>query len=156
MVRQVDVPPEARALSTLPEVDYADAFVVEPGLARGSTPEQWLRTMLEGAPLTMRKALRWTWLALGLRLGPEDADGLVFGWEVRRSTRDHALIGAGSRIGMPAELLLRRRGDSLTFDTLVRHENAVARAVWAATEPGHVPVARRVLEEACRRNRAEG
>src|SRR5262245_4163826 len=28
-VRQVDVPPTARALSTLPDVDYADAFLVE-------------------------------------------------------------------------------------------------------------------------------
>ena len=152
MVRQVPVPSEARALSTLPTIDYADAFVVEPGLRNGRTPEEWLRVMLEGSPVTTRKALRWAWLGLGLRLGPEDDDELVFGWKLRRSAPDHALLGASSRIGMPAELLLLRRTDTLLFDTFVGHESTAARVVWAGIEPGHVPVARRVLEAACRRN----
>jgi hypothetical protein len=148
MVRQVAVPAEARALSTLPRIDYADAFVVKAGLQDGRTPEQWLRVMLEGAPPATRKGLRWTWLALGLRLGPEDSGDLVFGWEVRRSTPDHALLGASSRIGMPAELLLLWRTDTLLFDTFVRQENPLARVVWAGTEPVHRPVVRRVLEQA--------
>ena len=77
MVRQVAVPPEARALSTLPGIDYADAFVVEIRLRQGRMPEQWLRAMLEGAPLRTRKALRLGWRALGLRIGSESAGELA-------------------------------------------------------------------------------
>lgn len=84
---------------------------------------------------------------LGLKLG---SDG-VLGWEVRRSTPDHVLVGADSRIGMPAELLLERRQDALLFCTFVRHANLIARAVWAGVEPVHRPVVRHVLEDAARR-----
>jgi hypothetical protein len=150
MVRQVAVPADVRELSTLARVDYADAFVVDTRLTPGQTPEQWLRAMLEGAPLATRKALRWTWRALGLRLGPESSSGLVCGWELRRSTPDHVLLGARSRIGMPAELLLQRREDSLLFDTFVRHGNPLARVVWAGTVPRHRPVVRSILERAAR------
>jgi hypothetical protein len=48
-VRQVPVPREARARSTLSRIDYADAFVVENRAARERTAEQWMRTVLEGA-----------------------------------------------------------------------------------------------------------
>jgi hypothetical protein len=150
MVRQVAVPGEARALSTLPQIDYADAFVVEARPVRAK-PEHWLRVMLEDAPLSTRTALRWAWLALGLRLGLDGSTRFVLGWKVLRSTPDHVLVGARSRIGMPAELLLQRREDSLLFDTFVRHENPLARAVWAAIEPGHRRVVPRILEQAARK-----
>jgi hypothetical protein len=151
MVRQVAVPAEARALSTLPQIDYADAFAVGTGLPSGWTPQRWLRLMLEGAPLPMRKVLRWAWTGLGLRLGPDAAGDFVLGWRVLRSEPDHVLVGATSRIGMPAELLLVHRDSTLLFDTFVRHENVLARILWAGTEPGHVPVVRRMLESAARK-----
>jgi hypothetical protein len=76
----------------------------------------------------------------------------VLGWEVRRNSPDLVLLGARSRIGMPAELAFERRHHSLLFATFVRHDNAIARAVWAATEPVHVPIVRRVLERAATRH----
>ncbi len=42
-VRQVTLPPAARALSTLSHVDYEDAFLVETGPAQDRTGEQWAR-----------------------------------------------------------------------------------------------------------------
>src|SRR3954453_2189209 len=81
MVRQVAVPGEARALSTLPQIDYADAFVVEARPVRAK-PEHWLLVMLEGAPLSTRTALRWAWFALGLRLGLDGSTRFVLGWKV--------------------------------------------------------------------------
>jgi hypothetical protein len=148
MVRQVAVPAAARARSTLAHVDYADAFVVDIRAAKSRIAEEWARAIVEGAPASVQRQLRWGWTALGLKLGPTRSDRFVLGWEVRRSTPDLVLLGAGSRIGMPAELLLERRQRSLLFATLVQHDNAIARAVWAATERVHVPVVRRVLERA--------
>jgi hypothetical protein len=150
-VRQVALPPAARALSTLPHVDYDDAFLVETGPAQERTGEQWARAILEDAPSAMRSALRWAWAALGLQLGSTASDEFVLGWEVRRSTPDFALLGAGSRVGLPAELLVGRRQQTLLFATLVQQENDIARTVWAGIAPGHRRVVRYVLEQASRR-----
>ena len=68
-VRQVPLPPAARALSTLPRVDYEDAFLVETGPAQDRTAEQWARAILEDAPASTRNALSRGWSRLGLRLG---------------------------------------------------------------------------------------
>lgn len=148
--RQVAVAPAARALSTLGHVDYEDAFLVETGAAEGRTGEQWARAILEGAPSSMRRRLRRGWFALGLKLGSTRSDRLVLGWEVRRSAPDFALLAAGSRLGLPAELLFERRGDTLLVATFVRQRNPLARALWAAVAPTHRQVVPYLLERARR------
>jgi hypothetical protein len=152
-VRQVAVPAAARALSTLARVDYEDAFLVEIGSVRERTAEQWARAILEDAPLIVRRGLQLGWAALGLRLGPIRSDGFVLGWELRRSSPDCALLAARSRLGLSAELLVKRRPQRLLFDTFVQHENRIARAVWLGVEPVHRPIVRYVLEQASRRER---
>ena len=149
--QKIAVPPAARALTTLPQVDYADAFLVDAGPAGDQLPEQWARAVLEGSPLTLRHRLRAGWTAIGLKLRRDRAGGAILGWEIRRSTRDFVLLGADSRIGMPAELLFKREGDALVFATFVQHGNPAARAVWAGIEPIHGPTVRRLLADAARR-----
>ena len=151
-VRQVAVPSAVRARSTLRHADYEDAFVVEIGAAQERTAEQWARSILEDAPATMRRNLRRGWLALGLKLGSATrSDRFVLGWELRRSTPDFVLLGAGSRIGMPAELLLERRRRTLLLATFVQPGNPIARALWAGVEPTHRRIVPAVL---ARRGRA--
>jgi hypothetical protein len=150
-VRQVAVPPAARALSTLSRIDYEDAFLVETRPATGRTAEQWARAILEDAPITVRSTLVSGWSALGLKLGCARSEHGVLGWEVRRRTPDYVLLGADSHIGMPGELLFKREPCALLFATFVQHDNPIARAVWAEVEPVHVPIVRRVLEQASRR-----
>jgi hypothetical protein len=145
-VHQVDLPPAARALSTLPSVDYTDAFVVETGQAQDRTGEQCARAMLGTLPAATRATLSRGWFALGLKLGPAGSDRHVLGWEVRRSNRDFALLGAGSRIGMPAELLFQPHEQGFLFATLLRHENLFARALWAGVAPAHRKIVRQILE----------
>jgi hypothetical protein len=152
-VRQVAVPPAARALSTLSHIDYEDAFLVETGPAEDRTAEQWARAILEDAPFSVRSALLSGWSAIGLKLGGGAFRRSVLGWEVRGSTPDFVLLGADSHIGMPGELLFKRGRHALLFATFVQHDNHVARAVWAAVEPVHVPTVRHVLEQATRRLR---
>jgi hypothetical protein len=144
-VRQIAVAPEVLALSTLSRVDYADAFVVDVGAVSERTAEQWARAVLEAAPEPVRRNLTSGWDAIGLNLGRSGVAGFVLGWEIRRSTPDHVLLSAASRIGMPAELLFKRESQTLLFSNFVRHENQRARRVWARVEPVHVPIVRRVL-----------
>lgn len=145
-VREVAVPPAARALRTLSRVDYEDAFLVQVCRTEDRTAEQWARAMLEDAPETMRRSLRLGWLALGLKLCPAQSDRSVLDWQVRRSTPSFALVGADSRIGMPAELFLERGQHTLLLATFVQHDNPIARAVWAGIEPLHRRVVPYVLE----------
>jgi hypothetical protein len=147
-VRQIPVPAAARALSTLSHIDYADAFLVEIRSARDRTPEQWARATLDQAPISMRTKLRSGWSAIGLKLDTGGSARSVLGWQVRRSTPEFVLLGADSRIGMPGELLFQLQQHALLFATFVEHANPIARAIWAAVKPVHVPVVREVLEQA--------
>jgi hypothetical protein len=147
-VREIPMPPASRTLSTLANIDYEDSFLVDTALAPGQTPEGWARDLFAGAPARMRAALPRGWFALGLKLGSVDADRLVFGWEVRRSTPQHVLLGADSRIGMPGELLFERRAHGLLFATFLRLGNDAARALWAGVGPVHRKVVRELLEHA--------
>jgi hypothetical protein len=140
-VRQVAVPAAVRALSTLERVDYADTFRVEVADVRSRTAEDWARAVLEDAPLAVRGQLLSGWSSLGLKVGR----GSVLGWHVRSSTPDILLLGAGSWIGMPGELLFKRERSGLLFATFVRHGNPAARALWGRVERVHVATVRRLL-----------
>ena len=150
-VRQVAVPAAARALSALVHIDYEDAFLVDVGPTGERTAEAWARAVMEDAPAIVRRALQSGWSAIGLKLGESPPDRFVLGWEIRRSTPGFVLLGADSRIGMPGELLFKRKQDSLLFATFVQHDNHAARVLWAGVEPVHVPIVRQVLEQASRR-----
>src|SRR5690348_4522600 len=67
-VRQIDVPATARALSTLPRIDYSDAFLVSHGSPPAETAEDVMREILEGAPLAVRTQLVSGWSAIGLKV----------------------------------------------------------------------------------------
>ena len=150
-VRQIAVPPAARMLSTLSRADYEDAFLLETGAGQDRTAEQWARAALEDAPNNVRRALSWVWFALGLKLGSTRSERLVLGWEVRRSGPDFVLLAAGSRLGLPAEVLLLRRRHTLLCATFVQEQNLVARALWAGGAPLHRRAVPQLLEQASRR-----
>jgi hypothetical protein len=145
-VRQVDVPSDIRDLSTLPTIDYADAFLVDTSAHGDWTPERWAIAVLEEAPLETRSQLLAGWSALGLK-GAE-TDRSVLGWDVRRSSADALLLGRDSRIGMPGELLFARRPDGLLLATFVHHQTAVTRAMWAAVQRTHVRTVTSLLARA--------
>jgi hypothetical protein len=148
LVRQVDVPAAARTRSTLPRIDYEDAFLVETGPVGGRTGEQWARAMLEDAPASMKRQLRWGWFAIGLKLGGPAPDQSVLGWELRSSTPEFALLGAPSRLGLTGQLLFEPGRDGLIFATFVQLANPIARAAWAAIESRHRRVVPHLLTQA--------
>jgi hypothetical protein len=147
MVRQIELPPDACALSTLPRVDYTDAFLVDAPQAGERTAEEWARAIVEGSPAGLRRTLRMSWRALGLKLGPAQSEERVLGWQVHRSQPDHVILASRSIVGFSAELLLTREPRRLLFATLVQLKNPVARAIWAAITRGHQRTVRYVLEQ---------
>jgi Protein of unknown function (DUF2867) len=146
--RQVGLPPAARALSTLSRIDYEDAFFVRSAPGMDRTGEQWARIVLEGAPQRVRARLLRGWCLLGLRLGSPWSRRRILGWQIRRSTPDFVLLAAGSRIGLPAELLFKRERDGLLFATFVQQRNSLVRAIWARVVPVHQRTVRSLLVHA--------
>jgi hypothetical protein len=150
-VRQITPIPATRASSTLGRIDYEDAFIVDVGPTCARPAEQWARVILEDAAASVRWRLLSSWSAIGLKVSVAGSGRAVLGWEIRASDADFVLLGADSRIGMPAELMVRREQRALLFATLVRQDNAIARALWATVEPAHVRTVRAILEQASRR-----
>jgi hypothetical protein len=152
-VRQVAPDAATRQLSSLGRVDYADAFTVDVGAPSVHSAEQWGRRILEDAPASMRFRLLSGWSALGLKISVTGGGSPVLGWTIRINKPDFVLLGAESRIGMPGELAIRRDEHAVLFSTFVRHDNAAARALWAAVEPTHVRTVTLILGQASRRAR---
>jgi hypothetical protein len=148
-VCQVVLPDDARELSTLSRVDYADAFIVDAGGRR--TAEQWARAMLNDAPLAVRARLVSGWMGLGLKLGGPWSARRVLGWKVRQSSPDVMLLAADSVIGLQAELLFRTEPHGLLFATFVQQNNSAARVVWVRITARHQMVVRSLLDHAARR-----
>lgn len=149
-VEQIPVGEALLTASALGRIDYADAFEVSIEHPLERSAEEWLRTILEGAPLHTRIRLLAAWSAIGLKLRIPDSAGSILGWEIRAGDADFVVLGARSRIGMPGELVLRREKDGLLFATFVRHDNLIARSLWATIEASHVQTVRSLLQRGCR------
>jgi hypothetical protein len=150
IVTQISPPADARALSTLPRIDYADAFKVATDV--DVTPEQWVRAMLQEAPAPVRARLVLGWTALGLRLGPPWSSHRVLGWKVKHSDPAYVLLVADSWLGLRGRLLLRTEPDGLLFATFVQLSNPAVRALWSAITPHHQHVVSSLLTHAVRRS----
>ena len=144
--RQIPVRDDVRELSTLPRIDYADAFLVDTSAHPEWTAERWAKAVLEEAPAATRAQLLSGWLALGLK--PAESGPSILDWAVRSSPPDAVLLGRDSRIGMPAELLFTLRPEGLLFGTFVHHRTPATRAVWATVIGTHVRTVLGLLERA--------
>ena len=150
-VSRISLPEDARILSTLPRIDYADAFAVIAGGQHNS--EQWVDAMLRDAPASVRRRLWLGWTALGLRLGSPWSSHRVLGWTIKHSDPAVVLLAADSWLGLRAQLLFRSEPGGLLFATFVQQTNPAARALWAAITPRHQHVVRALLASAATRAR---
>ena len=154
--RQVPLPPNARALCSLPRIDYEDCFVVETDDAMELSAEEWARRILEGAPTRFKVSAPATWLALGLKHGLPWSDDNILGWPIRRSEPDFVVLGAQSRTGMPAELLVKRDKSSVLIATLIQHRGPVMKRVWSFVEGPHQRIVPALLARGVRAQRLAG
>jgi Protein of unknown function (DUF2867) len=148
-VNQVSMPRDARVLSTLPRIDYEDAFAVSTDFQR--TSQQWVRAVVQDAPPRVRRRLWLGWTALGLKLGPPWSANRVLGWNVKHSDEEFVLLAADSWLGFRGQLLFQTQPHGLLFATFVQQTNPAARALWAAITPRHLRVVRSLLTHAASR-----
>lgn len=152
-VRITDAPPDVLVFATLRHVDYADTYEVDVEGLPPRTGEQWARLMLADASASQRARLPRGWRLLGLRHGAPADPAHVLGWPVARSDGEVALLSAGSRIGMPAQLAFVPRGDTLRVATFVQHGNPAVRVLWKIVTPTHRRTVPRLLADAVVRAR---
>ncbi len=143
--KKIPLPHTARALCSLPRIDYEDCFIVETDRVCDLSAEEWARRILEGAPANFRISAPGAWFALGLKHGLPWSSETILGWRVVRSGPDFTLLGAESRTGMPAELLVKRERGAVLFATLIQHESPFMRRVWRLVERPHQRIVPRLL-----------
>jgi hypothetical protein len=148
-VAEIPLPADARRLSTLSRIDYADSFTVIDAGQR--SPEKWVSAVLRDAPPRVRRRVVLGWTALGLKLGPPWSSDRVLGWKAQRSEPGFVLLAADSWFGFRGQLLFRTDPNGLLFATFVQQTNPAARVLWAAITPRHRRVIRALLTRAGRR-----
>lgn len=135
--------------------DYTDAFQVAASRTDHRTPVQWLRAMLEDAPLPARVAMVAGWrVVLGFRLGPRPSDRHVLGWPIVDADAETARLQLDSRL-LGGQLVLRHQPGTgtATFSTLGQFHHPAAPAVWAALGPIHRTVVPHLLARAAAQRR---
>jgi hypothetical protein len=148
-VSAIPLPADARTLTTLSRIDYEDAFRFDAGVDRPA--DQWVRAMLNDAPLSVRTRLVAGWLALGLNLRGPWSEHRMLGWKVQHSDPDFVLLTADSWLGLRGQLLFASEPGGLLFATFIQQNNPLTRSLWAAITQHHQHVVQSLLAHAARR-----
>jgi hypothetical protein len=153
--RRIEPAAQADADDGLASPDYASAFAADFPNADATSPEQWARITLEGAPRALRWFVLFGWKAvLRLRVEPPGAPGTVCGWRIRAITANAITLEVDSSL-VVAHKVLEVSQDRLTFTTYVRYERTLGRILWAVIAPIHHLVEPLLLTMATSRVRKE-
>jgi hypothetical protein len=146
LLRTHQIPAAVRALSSLPEIDYADQFTLDTDLV--ATPERWARAMFGDVP-SAGERLIWQGI-LGLRLGRGPSPSTVAGWRIGGRGDDWIRLEAASWF-MTADLLVRSAGGAVALATFVHYERPLGHALWPPLSAVHRYLVPRVLRDAAAR-----
>ena len=138
-----ELPGSVRALSSLPDADYADMFTV---CADGdATPERWARAIFGDVP-SAGELLIWRGF-LGLRLDRRRSPDTVAGWRVADRGPDWVRLEAASWY-LTGNMIVRATRGRLSLATLLRYDHPVGRALWPPLSAVHRALVPGVLRKA--------
>lgn len=144
-----EVPASVRALSSLPEIDYADRFSLVTDAE--ATPEDWARAMFGDVPGV---AGWFIWRGvLGLRLSRGRSPATVAGWRIGGRGEDWIRLEAGSG-SLGAELVVQTGQGRVSLTTCVHYDRRWGGTVWRPSSAVHRRLVPGVLRAAERRIRA--
>lgn len=144
-VRQLGISDEVLSATTLPDVLYVDAHVLETAHAGRRTAEQWARTVMEGVTEATREQLSAAWASIELDLAPA-TEGTIAGWCITSSTPEQVLLQANSGLGFRGELAITVTDSAVQLATFVTTRDAQARDLWFRVVPAHLTFVRSLLE----------
>lgn len=145
------VPDSLRSASSLPRIDYADAFTLTTGLS--ATPEGWARAMFGDTP---DLAARLIWRGfLGLRLSQGAAPDTVAGWRIAERGQDWIRLEADSWF-LNGNLVVRADGAGVSLGTFLHYRRPFGGLVWPPLSALHRRLAPGLLRDAAARPRPPG
>lgn len=147
----------ARAERTTPKsadtkdfrADYGDAFRI--AATSDAAVREWARLSLRGAEGPFGD-LVWHGV-LGFRLASKGTPGTLVGWHVAVDEPDRFVVESDGRL-MAGRMIFETGEADLTWTTMLRFHNPVARIVWAVVGNAHRALAPRCLEIAARADSA--
>jgi hypothetical protein len=144
-----NIPESARALSSLPDMDYADQFTISTDA--DATPEQWARAMFGDVP-SVAELLIWRGL-LGLRLRPGRSSATVAGWRIGDRGDDWIRLEAASWF-LTGNLVVQTANGRVSLGTFLHYDRRLGHGVWPPLSAIHRRLVPGVLRDAVARIRA--
>jgi hypothetical protein len=138
-----------RALSSLPDIDYADQFTLSTDAE--AAPEQWARAMFGDVP-SVAERLIWRGL-LGLRLSRERSRATVAGWQIGERGDDWIRLEAASWF-LTANLVVHAADGRASLGTFLHYDRRLGHGVWPPLSAIHRRLVPRLLRSAAARIRA--
>ena len=120
-----EIPGSVRALSSVPDPDYADLFTLPTDTE--ATPEGWARAMFGNVPRGA-ELLIWRGL-LGLRLARGRSPATVAGWRIGGRGEDWIRLEAASPF-LTANLLVQAGDGRVSLGTFLRYDRGLGQLVW--------------------------
>lgn len=138
----------ARALLSLPSVDYADRFVLTTEV--DATPERWTRAMFGDEPSVAEQVI-WRGV-LGLRLRRGRSAETVGGWRIGRRGPDWIRLETDSWF-LAANMVVQTGDGQVSWTTALHYAAPLASLVWPPASALHRRLVPGVLRSAARRLR---
>jgi hypothetical protein len=147
---QRDAPEVIRSLDTLAGPDYVDIFTATAAEAADTSPEQWVRAVLERVPAGMRRFVPLAHrFLLGLRLEPRPSPDHLLGWKIADRGDSWLRIEAASWF-MTAHCVLHVDDRQVSLATFVRYDRRLAALVWPPVSIIHRQVGLALMRHAVR------
>jgi hypothetical protein len=141
-----NIPESVRALSSLPDIDYADQFTLSTDA--DATPEQWARAMFGDVP-SRAELLIWRGL-LGLRLSRKRSPVTVAGWQIGGRGEDWIRLEAASWF-LTGNLLVQTADGRVSLGTFLHYDRRLGHCVWPPLSAIHRRLVPGVLRDAAAR-----
>ena len=149
-VRRIQLPDEMNAADTLPGADYACVFELAIPESSTRSPQDWARTVFEGAPPLLRWFIRTGWrFPLRFDLAAPGAPNHVLGGRIVRDERTMFVMELRSPLMTARDLVLVER-TRVVLATLVRYHRPIARPLWSVAAVIHHRVMPYLLTRAAR------
>lgn len=145
------IPESTRALSSLPRIDYADAFTLSTDAGADATAEQWARAMFGDVPSPTERLI-WRGF-LGIRLSRGRSPDTVAGWRIAERGEDWIRLEAASWF-LTGNLVVQAADGHVLLGTFLRYDHRLARGVWPPLSAVHRRLAPGLLRDAAATVRA--